>query len=78
MKADGFGRLHMAATRCDVGTMEEFKAAFKALELKTKQLEFPIKVSILCLVYVLTFVARSFSVLHYESTIHEFDPYFNY
>ncbi|KAI3473567.1 hypothetical protein Pfo_031530 [Paulownia fortunei] len=50
----------------------------KSLKLKTKQQELLIRVSILCLVYVLAFIARLFSVLHYESMIHEFDPYFNY
>ncbi|KAF3975220.1 hypothetical protein ACB098_04G059700 [Castanea mollissima] len=48
------------------------------LKLKTKQQELLLRVSILCLVYVLAFVTRLFSVLRYESMIHEFDPYFNY
>lgn len=30
------------------------------------------------LIYVLAFMTRLFSVLRYESMIHEFDPYFNY
>ncbi|KAL0421686.1 UNVERIFIED_CONTAM: Dolichyl-diphosphooligosaccharide--protein glycosyltransferase subunit STT3B [Sesamum latifolium] len=50
----------------------------KSLKLKTKQQELLIRVSILCLVYVLAFITRLFSVLRYESMIHEFDPYFNY
>lgn len=50
----------------------------KTLKLKTKQQELLIRVSILCLVYVLAFMTRLFSVLRYESMIHEFDPYFNY
>lgn len=48
------------------------------LKLKTKQQELLIRVSILFLVYVLAFITRLFSVLRYESMIHEFDPYFNY
>ncbi|KAJ6340517.1 hypothetical protein OIU77_008308 [Salix suchowensis] len=52
--------------------------SLKSLKLKTKQQELLIRVSILCLVYVLAFITRLFSVLRYESMIHEFDPYFNY
>lgn len=52
--------------------------SMKALKLKTKQQELLIRVSILLLVYVLAFITRLFSVLRYESMIHEFDPYFNY
>ncbi|XP_017642082.2 dolichyl-diphosphooligosaccharide--protein glycosyltransferase subunit STT3B [Gossypium arboreum] len=50
----------------------------KSFKLKTKQQELLIRVSILCLVYILAFITRLFSVLRYESMIHEFDPYFNY
>ncbi|PKA54983.1 Dolichyl-diphosphooligosaccharide--protein glycosyltransferase subunit STT3B [Apostasia shenzhenica] len=50
----------------------------KALKLKTKQQELLIRVSVLALVYILAFAIRLFSVLRYESMIHEFDPYFNY
>ena len=52
--------------------------SMKAWKLKTKQQELLIRVSILLLVYVLAFITRLFSVLRYESMIHEFDPYFNY
>ncbi|KAI3725414.1 hypothetical protein L1987_65202 [Smallanthus sonchifolius] len=52
--------------------------SLKTLKLKTKQQELLIRVTILCLVYILAFVTRLFSVLRYESMIHEFDPYFNY
>ena len=51
--------------------------SMKAWKLKTKQQELLIRVSILLLVYVLAFITRLFSVLRYESMIHEFDPYFN-
>lgn len=50
----------------------------KALRLKTKQQELLLRASALCLIYVLAFAIRLFSVLRYESMIHEFDPYFNY
>ncbi|KAI3796936.1 hypothetical protein L1987_39623 [Smallanthus sonchifolius] len=52
--------------------------SLKTLKLKTKQQELLIRISILCLVYILAFITRMFSVLRYESMIHEFDPYFNY
>lgn len=52
---------------------------FKALvKLKTKQQELLIRSAALALIYVLAFAIRLFSVLRYESMIHEFDPYFNY
>ncbi|XP_024990333.1 dolichyl-diphosphooligosaccharide--protein glycosyltransferase subunit STT3B [Cynara cardunculus var. scolymus] len=52
--------------------------SFRTLKLKTKQQELLIRVTILGLVYILAFITRLFSVLRYESMIHEFDPYFNY
>ena len=42
-----------------------------------KQVTF-IKFSILALACILAFTTRLFSVLRFESVIHEFDPYFNY
>ncbi|EFJ19648.1 oligosaccharyltransferase subunit STT3 [Selaginella moellendorffii] len=50
----------------------------RRFRLKTKQQELLIRVSALLLIYVLAFATRLFSVLRYESVIHEFDPYFNY
>ncbi|XLS77299.1 hypothetical protein HN51_061524, partial [Arachis hypogaea] len=50
----------------------------KTLKLKTKQQELLIRVTVLTLIYILAFITRLFSVLRYESMIHEFDPYFNY
>lgn len=35
-------------------------------------------VAILLLIYFLAFISRLYSVLRYESVIHEFDPWFNY
>ncbi|KAL8159876.1 hypothetical protein V2J09_001413 [Rumex salicifolius] len=52
--------------------------SFRSYKLKTRQQELLIRVSILSLVYILAFITRLFSVLRYESMIHEFDPYFNY
>lgn len=52
--------------------------SLKSLKLKTKQQELLLRISILGLVYILAFITRLFSVLRYESMIHEFDPYFNY
>ncbi|KAG7205198.1 hypothetical protein KM043_018286 [Ampulex compressa] len=37
-----------------------------------------LKLSVLSLAAVLSFATRLFSVLRFESVIHEFDPYFNY
>lgn len=42
-----------------------------------KQLTF-IKLSVLSMAAILSFATRLFSVLRFESVIHEFDPYFNY
>ncbi|PSS08036.1 Dolichyl-diphosphooligosaccharide--protein glycosyltransferase subunit STT3B like [Actinidia chinensis var. chinensis] len=62
----------------DLSASNTFLFSLKTLKLKTKQQELLIRVSILCLVYILAFITRLFSVLRYESMIHEFDPYFNY
>jgi len=40
--------------------------------------EFLLKAFILTLIYILAFSQRLFSVLRFESVIHEFDPYFNF
>ncbi|CAG0900746.1 unnamed protein product [Cyprideis torosa] len=40
--------------------------------------EYLLKILILSLAAILAFVVRLFSVLRFESVIHEFDPYFNY
>jgi dolichyl-diphosphooligosaccharide---protein glycosyltransferase len=37
-----------------------------------------LKLFILVFIYLLAFVTRLYSVLRYESVIHEFDPYFNF
>ncbi|KAF6256713.1 Oligosaccharyl transferase STT3 subunit-domain-containing protein [Scenedesmus sp. NREL 46B-D3] len=43
-----------------------------------KSQELVLRLSILALVYLYAFSIRLYSVLRYESVIHEFDPYFNY
>lgn len=58
--------------------LESLPAPLRSFRLKTKQQELLLRVSALALIYVLAFIVRLFSVLRYESMIHEFDPYFNY
>jgi dolichyl-diphosphooligosaccharide---protein glycosyltransferase len=58
--------------------LDSLPAPLRSLRLKTKQQELLLRVSALALIYVLAFAVRLFSVLRYESMIHEFDPYFNY
>eukprot|EP00250_Pteridium_aquilinum_P014676 c22137_g1_i1 orf=301-2505(+) len=57
---------------------ESLQISLNGFRLKTKQKELLLRIGALMLIYVLAFVARLFSVLRYESMIHEFDPYFNY
>ncbi|KXZ53944.1 hypothetical protein GPECTOR_6g862 [Gonium pectorale] len=45
---------------------------------RTKSQELLIRCATLIFIYLLAFCIRLFSVLRYESVIHEFDPYFNY
>ncbi|KAG6555063.1 hypothetical protein Mapa_003098 [Marchantia paleacea] len=58
--------------------LEGVLTQLKAFRLKPKQQEMLLRVSALLLIYILAFATRLFSVLRYESVIHEFDPYFNY
>ncbi|EFA77669.1 oligosaccharyl transferase [Heterostelium album PN500] len=51
---------------------------FGASAASKQNQEFLLKILILSLIYVLAFSTRLFSVLRYESVIHEFDPYFNF
>lgn len=37
-----------------------------------------VKMSVLLLIFIISFTCRVFSVIRYESIIHEFDPWFNY
>jgi len=45
---------------------------------KIEQWEISLRFLILGLIYIIAFSTRLFSVLRYESVIHEFDPYFNF
>jgi len=46
--------------------------------LNEEKQEILLRIFILALIYILAFFVRLFSVLRYESVIHEFDPYFNF
>jgi dolichyl-diphosphooligosaccharide--protein glycosyltransferase len=46
--------------------------------IPTRKKDILLQIIILALIYILAFAVRLFSVLRYESVIHEFDPYFNY
>jgi len=46
--------------------------------LTEQKQEILLRILILALIYVLAFATRLYSVLRYESVIHEFDPYFNF
>ncbi|CAI7854277.1 unnamed protein product [Closterium sp. NIES-53] len=59
-------------------TAELLDTLEEKFRLTTKQQELLIRVATLLLIYILAFATRLFSVLRYESVIHEFDPYFNY
>merc|ERR1712137_913670 len=48
------------------------------LNLSPNRQELRFRIGILSLIYVIAFFVRLFSVLRFESVIHEFDPYFNY
>ncbi|XP_044741435.1 dolichyl-diphosphooligosaccharide--protein glycosyltransferase subunit STT3A [Chrysoperla carnea] len=48
------------------------------LRMSTEKQESLLTLSILSIAAVLSFATRLFSVLRFESVIHEFDPYFNY
>ncbi|KAL0281461.1 UNVERIFIED_CONTAM: hypothetical protein PYX00_002444 [Menopon gallinae] len=50
----------------------------KEFQMSPEKQETLLKMSILSVAAVLSFATRLFSVLRFESVIHEFDPYFNY
>ncbi|XP_012274397.1 dolichyl-diphosphooligosaccharide--protein glycosyltransferase subunit STT3A [Orussus abietinus] len=50
----------------------------RGLHMSAEKQETLLKLTILSLAAVLSFATRLFSVLRFESVIHEFDPYFNY
>eukprot|EP00898_Chlorokybus_atmophyticus_P005715 jgi/Chlat1/6144/Chrsp41S05700 len=54
------------------------KESLMSFKMGTRQQEMLVRIAALCCIYVLAFAIRLFSVLRFESVIHEFDPYFNY
>lgn len=50
----------------------------RGLRMSPEKQETLLKLSVLSLAAILSFATRLFSVLRFESVIHEFDPYFNY
>lgn len=56
--------------------LEKMKS--QLLSMNGEKQETLLKLSILTIAAVLSFSTRLFSVLRFESVIHEFDPYFNY
>lgn len=50
----------------------------KLFFIPTRKKDILLRIIILTLIYILAFSVRLFSVLRFESVIHEFDPYFNY
>eukprot|EP01092_Planopodium_desertum_P001304 TRINITY_DN11902_c0_g1_i2.p3 TRINITY_DN11902_c0_g1~~TRINITY_DN11902_c0_g1_i2.p3 ORF type:complete len:365 (-),score=77.68 TRINITY_DN11902_c0_g1_i2:963-2057(-) len=66
------------APESDKGGIGNEIAALFSQKLSPRTKSFLLKVLILALIYVIAFVTRLFSVLRFESVIHEFDPYFNY
>jgi len=51
---------------------------FFGIKLSEEKQEILLRILVLALIYILAFSARLYSVLRYESVIHEFDPYFNF
>lgn len=54
------------------------ESLWKRYVASPKSQEVILRLTILSLIYLWAFSIRLFSVLRYESVIHEFDPYFNY
>ncbi|KAG5683549.1 hypothetical protein PVAND_012823 [Polypedilum vanderplanki] len=58
--------------------MSSSSSAKQSFKINWEKQESLVKLSILILAAILSFATRLFSVLRFESVIHEFDPYFNY
>jgi len=58
--------------------MMKLPQLFPSLLRSEERQELLLRIFILALIYLLAFSTRLFSVLRYESVIHEFDPYFNF
>ena len=64
-------KFKMSEKKADQILCEKFFLFLKSLQ--------PVaKIAILSLILVLAFFTRVFSIIRYESVIHEFDPWFNY
>ncbi|VDO47618.1 unnamed protein product [Schistosoma margrebowiei] len=50
----------------------------KLLHLNNEKQAILLKLSVVCVAAILAFAVRLYSVIRFESVIHEFDPYFNY
>jgi len=59
-------------------SVEKHDGLVESTSAGLKQTETLVRIGTLCLIYVMAFSARMFSVIRYESIIHEFDPWFNY
>lgn len=60
------------------GTINYATSSWITKHLSTAKQDRLLKLVILAIAAILSFVCRLFSVLRFESVIHEFDPYFNY
>ncbi|XP_064652320.1 dolichyl-diphosphooligosaccharide--protein glycosyltransferase subunit STT3A [Lineus longissimus] len=58
--------------------MKSSKTPLWILRMSNEKQDTLLKLSILTIASILSFSCRLFSVLRFESVIHEFDPYFNY
>jgi len=65
-------------TKIDVPQKEEISGFRKSISKFIDDWSPILKVTILCLICFLAFASRIFSVIRFESIIHEFDPWFNY
>ncbi|CAH8468167.1 unnamed protein product [Schistosoma turkestanicum] len=50
----------------------------KVLRISTEKQAILLQLSVVCIAAILAFAIRLYSVIRFESVIHEFDPYFNY
>lgn len=61
-----------------MATSAKFKQLSFLPQLSQEKQDTLLKLAILTMAAILSFATRLFSVLRFESVIHEFDPYFNY
>lgn len=58
--------------------LEDPDSTFTTIFRQLRKLSPIMQMIIMSLIFVLAFLVRVFSVIKYESVIHEFDPWFNY